>query len=128
MLGLCAWLCTEGYMPCQQGLHKRWFAGRPGNRALWVKLAKMFDVPGIAYSDIIFGLQADYAGPGDSYYLIRAFPPWRQLVCTLGRINAPKDKVAFLKTPVMNHVAAIATHGLLLACNTCSKPETVLRM
>ena len=67
-------------MPCQQGLYKRWFAGRPGNRALWVELAKMFDVPGVAHWDSIFGLQADCAGPGDLYYPIRAFPLRRQLV------------------------------------------------
>ena len=27
MLRVCAWLCTEGYMPCRQGLYKRWVAG-----------------------------------------------------------------------------------------------------
>ena len=48
-------------------------AGASRNRALWVKLVKIFDVPGVA-------LQADYAGPGDSYYPIGAFPLWRQLV------------------------------------------------
>ena len=73
MLRVYAWLCTEGYMPCRQGLYKRWFAERPDNRALWVKLVKMFDVPGVAHLNTIFGLQADCAGPGDSYYPIRAF-------------------------------------------------------
>ena len=97
MLRVCAWLCTKGYMPCRQGLHKRWFAGDPGNRALWVKLAKMFDVPGVAHWNTIFGLQADYAGPGDSYYPIRAFPLWHHFVGILGRLNVPKNKVAFLK-------------------------------
>ena len=55
-------------------------AGAPGNRALGVKLAKMFDVPGIAHRNAILGLQADFAGPGDSYYPIRAFPLLCQLV------------------------------------------------
>ena len=44
----------------------------------------------------------------------------------LGRLNAPKDKVTFLKTPGMNHAAMLATHGLLIVCSTCSSPETVL--
>ena len=68
----------------------------------------------------------DYARSGDSYYPVRAFPLWCQLVCTLGRLHAPKDKVAFLKTPGMNPVAVIAMQGLLVACNTRSSPETVL--
>ena len=63
---------------------------------------------------------------GDSYYPVRDFPLWRQLVCTLGKLNAPKDKVAFLKTPSMNPAPVIATQGLLIVCNMCSNPETVL--
>ena len=55
-------------------------AGPPDNCALGVKLAKMFDVLGIAHRNAIFGLQADCAGPVDLYYPIRAFPLWRQLV------------------------------------------------
>jgi hypothetical protein len=74
----------------------------------------------------IFGLQTDCAGSGDSYYPVRAFPLWRQLVCTLGGLNAPKDKVAFLKAPGMNPAAMVATQGLLIACSTHSSPETVL--
>ena len=93
-----AWLYTEGYMPRWQGSYKRWLAGEPGSRALWVKLSKMLDVPGVAHWNGIFDLQADCAGPGDLYYPIRAFPLWRQLVGILGRLNAPKNKVAFLKT------------------------------
>ena len=84
MLRVRAWLCTEGYMPCRQRLYKRWLAGRPGKPALWVKLAKMLDVPGVAHWDGIFGLQADCAGPGDSHYPVRAFPLRRQLVGILG--------------------------------------------
>jgi hypothetical protein len=38
----------------------------------------------------------------------------------------PKDKVAFLKAPGMNHAAVIATQGLLVACSMRSSPETVL--
>src|SRR3990170_9133214 len=68
----------------------------------------------------------DYARSGDSYYPVRAFPLRRQLVCTLGGLNAPKDKVAFHKTPGMNPVAVIATQGLLVACSTRSSPKTVL--
>ena len=74
----------------------------------------------------ISGLQIDCPRSGDSYYLVRAFPLRRQLVCTLGGLNAPKDKVTFLKTLGMKHAAMIATHGFLVACNTCSSPETVL--
>ena len=63
---------------------------------------------------------------GDSYYPVRDFPLWRQLVCTLGRLNAPKEKVAFLKAPGMNLAAVIAMQGLLIACSMHSSPETVL--
>ena len=68
----------------------------------------------------------DCARSGDSYYPVRAFPFWHQLVCTLGGLNTPKDKVSFLKTPGMNPAAVIATQGLLVACSTHSSPETVL--
>ena len=112
-------------MPCRQGLYKRWSAGRPDNRALWVKLAKMLDVPGVAHWDSIFGLQADCAGPGDSYYLIRAFPLWCQLVRILGRLNAPKNKVAFLKASSMNLVAMVAVQSLLVARSSHSRPKTI---
>ena len=50
-------------------------------------------------------------GSGDSYYPVRAIPLQRQLVCTLGGLNMPKDKVAFLKTPGMNPAAVIAMQG-----------------
>ena len=70
---------------------------------------KMFDVPGVAHWDSIFGLQADCAGPSDSYYPIRAFPLWRQLVGILGRLNVPKNKVSFLKASGMNLAAMIET-------------------
>ena len=74
----------------------------------------------------ISGLQIDYARSSDSYYPVRAFPLWRQLVCTLGGLNAPKDKVAFLKTSGMNLAAVIARQGLLIACSMRSSLETVL--
>ena len=48
------------------------------------------------------------------YYLVRAFPLWRQLVYTLGGLIVPKDKVVFLKTPGMNPAAVTATPGLLV--------------
>ena len=109
-------------MPCRKSLYKRWLAGRPGNRALWVKLAKMFDVPGVAYWNAIFDLQGDCVGLGDSYYSIRAFPLWRQLVGILCRLNAPKNKVAFLKTSGMNHAAMVVAQGLLVASALLSQP------
>ena len=46
-------------------------------------------------------------------------------MCTLGGLNAPKDKVTFLKTPGTNPAAMIATQGLLVACSTRSSPEKV---
>ena len=125
MLRVCAWLCTKGYMPCRQGLYKRWLAERPDNRASWVKLTKMFDVPGVAHWNTIFGLQAVCAGPGDSYYLIRAFPLWCQLVGILGRLNVPKNKVAFLKASGMNLASMIAAQGLLIACSMHSCPKMI---
>ena len=30
--------------------------GAPGNHGLWVKLVKMFDIPGVAHRNAIFGL------------------------------------------------------------------------
>ena len=68
----------------------------------------MFNVPGVAHWDTIFDLQADCARPGDSYYPIRAFPFWRQLVGILGRLDASKNKVAFLKASGMNLAAMVA--------------------
>ena len=125
MLTVCAWLCIEGYMPCRQGLYKRWSAGGPGNRTLRVKLAKMFDVPGVAHWSTIFGLQTDYAGPGDSYYPIRAFPLLRQLVGVLGRLSVLKNKVAFLKASGMNLAAMVVAQGLLVACSSHSSLKTI---
>ena len=97
-----------------------------GNRALWVKLKKMLNVPGVAHWKAIFILKADSARPSDSFHPVRAFPPRRQLVCTLGGLNEAKDKVAFLKTLGMNPETMIATQGLLIACSTRSSPETIL--
>ena len=112
-------------MPRRQGLYKRWFAGGPGNRALWVKLMKMFDVLGVAHWNSIFGLQADCTRPGESYYPIRAFPLRCQLVGILGRLNAPKNKVAFLKASGMNLAAMVAAQGLLVARCSHSHPKTI---
>ena len=81
----------------------------------------MFDVPRVG----IFGLQADCAGPGDSYYPIRAFPLRRQLVEILGRLNAPKNKVAFLKASGMNLAAMVAAQGLLVACCSHGRPKMI---
>ena len=97
-----------------------------GNRALWVKLAKMFNVPGVAHRNAIFGLKADSAGPSDSFHPIRAFPLRRQLICTLGGLNVPKDKVAFLKTLGMKPATVITMQGLLVVCSMCSSLEMVL--
>ena len=63
---------------------KGWVAGGTGSRALWVKLTKMLNVPGVAQRNAISGLKADSAGPSDSFHPIRAFPLWRQLVSILG--------------------------------------------
>ena len=97
----------------------------PSNRALRVKLAKMFDIPGVAHWNAIFDLQADCTGPGDSYYPIRAFPLWRQLVGIFGQLNMPKNKVAFLKASGMNLAAMVAAQGLLVACCSHSRPKTI---
>ena len=96
-----------------------------GNRALWVKLTKMLDVPGVAHRNAIFGLKADSAGPSDSFHPIRAFPPRRQLVGILGRLNAPKNKVAFLETPGIDSAAMVAAQSLLVASGSHSSLETV---
>src|SRR3954470_14983594 len=76
-----------------------------GNRALRVKLTKMFNVPGVAHRNAIFGLKADIDRPSDSFHPVRAFPLWRQIVGILGRLNAPKNKVAFLETSGINFAA-----------------------
>ena len=68
----------------------------------------MLNVPGVAHWDTIFGLQADCARPGDSYYPIRAFPLRRQLVGILGGLNAPKNKDAFLEASGFNFAAMVA--------------------
>src|SRR4051812_12716300 len=85
----------------------------------------MLNVPGVAHWNGIFGRQADCAGPGDSHYPIRAFPLWRQLVGILGRLNAPKNKVAFLKASGMNLAAMVAAQGLQVACRSHSCPKTI---
>ena len=102
-----------------------WLAGRPGSHALWVKLAKMLDVPGVSHWNGIFGLQADYAGPGDSCYPIRAFPLWRQLVGILGGLNTPKNKVAFLETPGLDFAAMVAAQSLLVSSSSYSSLKTI---
>ena len=100
-------------------------ARAPDNRTLRVKLVKMFDIPGVAHWNAIFSLQADCTGPGDSYYPIRAFPLWHQLVGILCRLNASKNKVAFLKASGMNLAAMVAAQGLLVACCSHSRPKTI---
>ena len=97
----------------------------PDSRALWIKLANMFDILGVAHRNAIFGLQADCARPGDSYYPIRAFPLRRQLAGIPGRLNSPKNKVAFLKAPGMNLAAMVAVQGLLVASSSHSSPKTI---
>ena len=73
----------------------------------------------------ISGLQTNCAKSDDSYYPVRAFPLWCQLVCTLGELNTPKDKVTFLKAPGVNPAAMIAAQGLLVSCNMYSCPEMI---
>ena len=96
-----------------------------GNRALRVKLTKMLNVPGVAHRNAIFGLKADNARPSDSFHPVRAFPLRRQLVGILGRLNVPKNKVAFLKALGMNLAAMVAAQGLLVACCSHSRPKTI---
>ena len=112
-------------MPCRQGLYKRWLAGGPDKLRLMGKTYKMLDVPEVAHWDNIFGLQADCAGPGDSYYPIRAFPLWCQLVWILGGLDPPKKKVAFLKALGVNLVAMIAAQGLLIESGSHSSLKTI---
>ena len=99
--------------------------GGPASRALRVKLAKMLNVPGVTHWNGIFSFQADCAGPGGSYYPIRAFPLWCQLVRILGGLNSPKNKVAFLKATGVNLAAMVVVHGLLLASGLHSSPKTI---
>ena len=96
-----------------------------GNRALRVKLTKMLNVPGVAHRNAIFGLKADSARPSDSFHPVRAFPLRRQLVGILGGLNAPKNKVAFLKASGMNLAAMVVAQGLLVACSSHSRPKTI---
>ena len=112
-------------MPCRQGLYKRWFAGGPGNRALWVKLAKMFNVPGVAHRNAIFVLKADNARPSDSFHPVRAFPLRRQLVGILGGLNTLKNKVAFLETSGVNFAAMVAAQSLLVSSSSYSSLKTI---
>ena len=95
-----------------------------GNRALRVKLKKMLNVPGIAHRNAIFGLKADNARPSDSFHPVRAFPLRRQLVGFLGRLNTPKNKVAFLKASGMNLAAMVAAQGLLVTSGSHSSLKT----
>ena len=76
-------------------------------------------------SSQVLPIRRGCAGPGDSYYPIRAFPLWRQLVGILGRLNAPKNKVAFLKASGMNLAAMVAAQGLLVARCSHSRPKTI---
>src|SRR3954469_16542901 len=95
------------------------------NRALRVKLTKMLNVPGVAHRNSIFGLEADGAGPRDSFHLVRAFPLRRQLVAILGRLNAPKNKVTFLEASGFNFAAMVATQSLLVASGSHSSLKTI---
>ena len=96
-----------------------------GNRALWVKLTKMLNVPGVAHWNAIFGLKADCAGPSDSFHPIRAFPLRRQLVGILGGLNTPKNKVAFLEASGFNIVAMVAAQSLLVSSSSYSSLKTI---
>ena len=96
-----------------------------GNRALWVKLTKMLNVPGVAHRNAIFDLKADNARPSDSFHPVRAFPLRRQLVGILGGLNAPKNKVAFLEASSFNFAAMIAAQSLLVSSSSYSSLKTV---
>src|SRR3954466_12913496 len=97
----------------------------PGNRALRVKLMKMLNIPGIAHRSAIFGLEADNAGPRDSFHPVRAFPLRRQLVGILGGLSAPKNKVAFLEASGSNFAAMEAAQSLLVASSSHSSLKTI---
>ena len=112
-------------MHCRKGLYKRWLVGGPGKPRLMGKTCEDAQCSRVAHWNGIFGLQADCTRPGDSYYPIRAFPLWHQLVGILGRLNAPKNKVAFLKASDMNLAAMVAAQGLLVACCSHSRPKTI---
>src|SRR3954467_689411 len=112
-------------MQQRQGLCKPMVAGADhGNRALWVKLAKMRYVPGVTHWDAFFGLEADSARPRDSSHPIRSFPLWRQLVGIFGRLSAPKNKVALFETPGLDLAAMVATQGLLVSSSSYRSLET----
>ena len=85
----------------------------------------MLNVPGVAHRNAIFGLKADSARPSDSFHPIRAFPPRRQLVRILGGLNAPKNKVVFLKTSGTNFAAMVAAQSLLVASSSYSSLKTI---
>ena len=85
----------------------------------------MLDVPGVAHRNAIFGLKEDSARPSDSFHPVRAFPLRHQLVGILGRLNASKNKVAFLKALGVNLAATVAVQGLLVASGSHSSLETV---
>ena len=109
----------------RQCLYKRWLAGGPGKPRLMGKTCEDAQCYRSCSRNDIFGLQADCARPGDSYYPIMTFPLRRQLVGILGRSNAPKNKVAFLKASGMNLAAMVAAQGLLVACCSHSHPKTI---
>ena len=96
-----------------------------GDRALWVKLTKMLNLPGVAHRNAIFGLKADIARPSDSFHPVRAFPLQRQLVGILGGMNAPKNKIAFLETPGINFAAMVAVQSLLVSSSSYSSLKTI---
>src|SRR3954471_17408780 len=63
-----------------------------GNRALRVKLTKMFNVQGVAHRNAIFGLKVDSARPSDLFHPVRAFPLRRQLVGILGGLKRRRTR------------------------------------
>ena len=131
----CASICFSsvllwfvGHMSTSTGLLARKKTDRrpdPGKPHLMGKTCEDVRCLGVAHQNTIFGLQADCTGPGDSYYPIRALPLRRQLVGILGRLNAPKKKVAFLKASGMNLAAMVAAQGLLVASGLHSSLKTI---
>ena len=83
--GLCPALYKGLHATAVRLVQKEVAGTGPGNRALWVKLMKMRNVPGVAHRKTIFGLKADSARPSDSFHPVRAFPFRRQLVGILDR-------------------------------------------
>src|SRR3954462_11382855 len=112
--------CSSGKACTNRWLPERITATAPYGRNL--RRCSMF--PGVAHWYAFFGLEADSARPRDLSHPIRSFPLWRQLVGILGRLSAPKNKVALFETPGLDLAAMVATQGLLVSSSSYRSLET----